>query len=225
MQFWLTFLIGLVHAYFFLHLVWKARHSIAKSLIFPNMKTTCSYAKWFTYNSGLKFDYLFFYTLYIYIYIYNILAIPVIRSFIWINYYYYYLKLICNKRIRVEQTNYKIYSYGSLRPLLLNGVITTNISTDLKHCSAQFHVLDGNSWNLLSTQPLANSTCWKLGSKAPPITHHQLISIPQNSNASSNLWHWIGSCTLILMFPQITTPLANPMSDLMSRKSSNGFKN
>jgi hypothetical protein len=45
---------------FFLHLAWKACHSIAKSLIFPNMKTNCSYAEWFTYNSALKFDYLFF---------------------------------------------------------------------------------------------------------------------------------------------------------------------
>ena len=33
---------------------------------------------------------------------------------------------------------------------ILNGVITTNISADPKHCSAQFHVLEGNSGNLLS---------------------------------------------------------------------------
>ena len=55
-----------------------------------------------------------------------------------------------NKGIRLEQTNHKMYSYGSLRPLPLKGVIKTNISTDSKHLSAQFHVVHGNSGNLLS---------------------------------------------------------------------------
>jgi hypothetical protein len=50
---------------------------------------------------------------------------------------------IRNKGIRLEQTNHKIYSYGSLRPPPLKGVITTNISTDSKYLSAQFHVVMG----------------------------------------------------------------------------------
>ncbi|CAB3976941.1 Retrovirus-related Pol poly from transposon [Paramuricea clavata] len=59
-------------------------------------------------------------------------------------------KITRNKGISLEQTNHKIYSYGSLRPLPLKGVIKTNISTDSKHLSAQFHVVHGNSGNLLS---------------------------------------------------------------------------
>jgi hypothetical protein len=37
-------------------------------------------------------------------------------------------EITCNKGIRLERTNHKIYSYGSLRPLPLKGVIKTNIS-------------------------------------------------------------------------------------------------
>ena len=46
---------------FFSHLVLITSHSIAKSLVFPNMKTNHSYTEQFTYNFALKLDY-FFYT-------------------------------------------------------------------------------------------------------------------------------------------------------------------
>ena len=61
-----------------------------------------------------------------------------------------YDQITRTKRIKLIQTNHKIYSYGSSSPLPLKGIITTDISTDSKHLSAQFHVVDGNSGNLLS---------------------------------------------------------------------------
>ena len=61
-----------------------------------------------------------------------------------------YNQITRTKRIKLIQTNHKIYSYGSSSPLPLKGIITTDISTDSKHLSAQFHVVDGNSGNLLS---------------------------------------------------------------------------
>ena len=61
-----------------------------------------------------------------------------------------YNQMTRTKRIRLIQTNHKIYSYGSSSPQPLKRIITTDISTDLKHLSAQFHVVDGNSGNLLS---------------------------------------------------------------------------
>ncbi len=61
-----------------------------------------------------------------------------------------YNQITYNKGLRLEKTNHKIYSYGSLHPLPVKGTIRTNISTDSKHISAQFHVVDGNSGNLLS---------------------------------------------------------------------------
>ena len=61
-----------------------------------------------------------------------------------------YNKITHNKGIRLQKTNHKIYSYGSSRPLPIKGTIITNISTDSKHLSAPFHVVGGNSGNLLS---------------------------------------------------------------------------
>ena len=61
-----------------------------------------------------------------------------------------YNQITRTKRIKLIQTNNKIYTYGSSSPLPLKGIITTDISTDSKHLSAQFHVVDGNSGNLLS---------------------------------------------------------------------------
>jgi transposase InsO family protein len=61
-----------------------------------------------------------------------------------------YNKITHNKGIRLQKTNHKIYSYGSSRPLPIKGTIITNISTDSKHLSGPFHVVGGNSGNLLS---------------------------------------------------------------------------
>ena len=101
-------------------------------------------------------------------------------------------KITRNKGISLEQTNHKIYSYGSLRPLPLKGVIKTNISTDSKHLSAQFHVVHGNPGNLLSYTTACQLNLLKVTINS---TTHHIPSTNQYPPEFACLFSGIGKLT------------------------------
>ncbi len=141
-----------------------------------------------------------------------------------------YNQITRNKGIRLEKTNHKIYFYGSLRPLPVKGTITTNISTDSKHLSTQFHLVDGNSRNLLNCTTACQLDLLKVTVNNTTYHSPSTTQYPHNSNVSyleseSSEAEPL-SYRLILMFLLNNNPTVEirSMFYLMLRKSSNGLK-
>ena len=89
----------------------------------------------------------------------------------------------CSKRIKLHLAYHKIYSYEPPNPLPPKGVITADISTESQHLSAKFHMVDGNSGNLLCYTTACQLSLLQVTINS--TTHNQLTSIPRNSNTSS----------------------------------------
>ena len=142
-----------------------------------------------------------------------------------------YNQITRTKGIKLIQTNHKIYSYGSSLPLPLKGIITTDISTDYKHLSAEFHVVDGNSGNLLSYTTACQLSLLQVTIK---ITTHHLPSTDQNPPECECLFSGIGKLTgktvKLHIDPDVSTN-NNPTAEFLSmfvltlKRNSNGLKN